>query len=166
MDESISIIKENYCQVIENIAQAAERAGRDPDGICLVTVTKGHPLYVAKAAVEVGAKFLGENYVEEAARKINSMQDADVQWHMIGHIQSRKARSVCGYFDYVHSLDRLKIAKRLNKFAMEADRVLPVLLECNVSGEQSKYGWAVWEKSSWKGFSHQGITKPCSSKTK
>jgi PLP dependent protein len=75
-----------------------------------------------------------------------------VEWHMIGHIQSRKARAVCEYFNYVHSLDSLKLAGRLDRFAGELDISLPVLLECNVSGEDTKYGFSVWRESDLPAF--------------
>jgi hypothetical protein len=116
----------------------------------LVVVTKGHPLETVRAAVSAGARLLGENYVEEARGKIQAMPEAAwIEWHMIGHVQSRKARQVCQYFEWVHSLDSLKLANRLDRFAGEAGHSLPVLLECNMSGEQTKSGWAAWQEERW-----------------
>jgi pyridoxal phosphate enzyme (YggS family) len=72
-----------------------------------------------------------------------------VEWHMIGHVQSRKAQMVAENFAWVHSLDSLKLARRLDRFAAEAGRRLPVLLECNVSGEATKFGWPAWDENRW-----------------
>ncbi len=75
---------------------------------------------------------------------------SELEWHMIGHLQSRKARLVCEHFAYLHALDSLKLAERLDRFAAELGRKLPVLLECNVSGEQTKFGYPVWHEDSWQ----------------
>ena len=139
-------IENNLRQVEDRIASAARSGGRSPDDVRLVVVTKAHPLEVVEAAIESGARYLGENYVEEALPKIDAVRDhPEVEWHMIGHIQSRKARTVVESFDYVHSLDSLKLARRLDRFAGELERPLPVLLELNVSGEESKFGWPAWD---------------------
>ncbi len=83
--------------------------------------------------------------------KIETLKDApNIQWHMIGHIQSRKTELVCRYFDMVHSLDRLKIARLMNRYCGELKRQMPVLLEVNLSGEESKNGWDAWEKERWE----------------
>jgi pyridoxal phosphate enzyme (YggS family) len=149
-------VKENYQKTLHRIARSAESAGRDPNEIKLVVVTKGHPFELVEAVIEAGARFLGENYVEEARPKIEASSTFSVvDWHMIGHIQSRKARDVVEYFDYVHSLDSIKLAKRLNRFSEAAETVMPVLLELNVSGEESKYGWSVWDEEKFQQFLHQ-----------
>lgn len=143
-------IARNYQAVLECIRQTASRSGRNPAGVRLVVVTKGHPVQTIRQAVEAGARYLGENYVEEAAPKIADLaRVASVQWHMIGHIQSRKARAVCELFDYVHSLDSLKLAARLDRFAGEIGRKIPILLEMNVSGEESKSGFPAWQGDRW-----------------
>ncbi len=138
-----------YQRVLERIARAARRAGRRPEDVQLVVVTKGHPLDAVRQVVEAGARHLGENYLEEALPKIEALQGEHLTWHMIGHVQSRKARPVAEHFAWVHSVDRMKLARRLSAFAAESGRSLPVLLECNVSGEASKFGWAAWEARSW-----------------
>jgi hypothetical protein len=93
---------------------------------------------------------LGENYAEEGLVKMEGLGDfGGLHWHMIGHVQSRKAGLVAGHFDWVHSLDSLKLASRLSRFAVEQARRVLVLLECNVSGERSKYGWQAWQEESW-----------------
>jgi pyridoxal phosphate enzyme (YggS family) len=145
-------IGRNLALVQERIAEAALRAGRDPADITLVAVTKTHPTEVVVAAYQAGVRHFGENRVEEGTSKILAVQAAlsgpPPVWHMVGHVQSRKARMVATHFDWVHSVDRLRIARRLSAFAEEAGRVLPVLLECNVSGEATKYGFDLsdWEK--------------------
>jgi pyridoxal phosphate enzyme (YggS family) len=143
-------IKERYEAVLAEMAEAAHSAGRDPAEVQLLVVTKGHPVGMIEAVVEAGARLLGENYVEEAVQKMAAIGADRVQWHMIGHIQSRKAQAVCQHFAKVHSLDRLKVAKRLDRFAGEMGRRLPVLLECNVSGEASKSGFPAWDENRWE----------------
>lgn len=152
----MSMIAENYRRVMEDIQQAALQTGRDPASIRLVTVTKGHEVEAIWEAVEAGARWLGENYVEETLPKIARLPEiagfADIpgiQWHMIGHVQSRKAQLVSQNFAVLHSLDSLKLAKRLDRFSADQGKVLPVLLECNVSGEESKHGWAAWDETTW-----------------
>jgi PLP dependent protein len=145
-----STLETNYQRVLERITQAAWRAGRDPAGVRLVVVTKTHPLDLVEAVVSVGAKYLGENYAEEALPKITSLASrAQVEWHMIGHVQSRKARMVCENFHYIHSVDRLKLAKGLNRCLEPLDKYMPVLLECNVSGEETKEGLPAWDENLW-----------------
>jgi PLP dependent protein len=145
------MIAENYNRVLDSIQQAARAAGRQPEAVRLVVVTKGQSLAVLQQVIAAGARLLGENYVEEGLEKIAGLNNQPgVEWHMIGHIQSRKARAVCESFAYVHSLDSLKLAGRLERFSAETrSNSLPVLLQCNVSGEETKYGWPAWDESSW-----------------
>lgn len=135
----------NLAQVRERIAEAALRSGRDPDAVTLVAVTKTFPAHVVLSAYEAGVRHFGENRVQEGIDKITAvapyLSGPQPTWHMVGHIQSRKAKRVVAHYDYAHSVDRLKIARRLSRYAQEAERDLPVLLECNVSGEGSKYGF-------------------------
>lgn len=145
-------IKDNYQRVRDRIYQCSIDSGRNPNDVQLVVVTKGHSLDVVKTAINTGARDLGENYVEEAQQKIEAVRDSNTIWHMIGHVQSRKAKPVCQLFSWVHSVDRLKIARRLDHFAGQIDRKIPILLECNVSGEASKYGWSTWDKDLWGDF--------------
>jgi pyridoxal phosphate enzyme (YggS family) len=145
-----SLIQFRYNQVLERIQKAATVAGRNPDNIHLVVVTKAQPLQVIQSLIELGVQNIGENYVEEALSKKAALESPDIlSWHMIGHIQSRKASLVSKEFDYVHSLDSIKLAEHLNRAATEANRLLPVFLECNVSGEETKFGWQCWEKAKW-----------------
>lgn len=143
-------IQQNFYRVVERIYKAAYQSGRDPDEVKLIVVTKSQPLEKIQSALAAGAKRLGENYVEEANLKIQSVQyEYQPEWHMIGHIQSRKAKAVCESFDWIHSLDSVKLAMRMNRIAQEAGRILPVLLEFNVSGEKTKFGFDASEKTRW-----------------
>ena len=150
MSELSESIRKKYLAVQEDIKNAAERAGRDFNSVKLVTVTKAQSIEVTQATIEAGATILGENYPEEGVMKIQFLQNfSAVEWHMIGHVQSRKARDVAENFDYLHSLDSLKLAKRLDRFCAEAGRSLIVLLEFNVGGEESKGGWPAWDEANW-----------------
>ncbi len=145
-------VRRNLQRVRERIAEAAGRAGRDPEGVTLVAVTKTFPVETVLLGYDLGLRHFGENRPEEGAEKIPSVNTAVGEerptWHMVGHVQSRKAALVVAHFDVVHSVDRFKIARRLSRFAVEADRVIPVLLECNVSGEATKFGFPVdrWQE--------------------
>jgi pyridoxal phosphate enzyme (YggS family) len=148
---SFSSVKDNYHQTLERISQAAKTAGRNPEEVRLVVVTKTQPIELVAAVVEAGAKYLGENYAEQALPKILSLSaTAQVEWHMIGHVQSRKASLVCQHFDFLHSLDSLRLAIRLDRLAAEQGRELPVLLEFNLGGEESKFGWQIEQERDWQ----------------
>jgi len=138
-------LKANLQSIQERIAAAAGRAGRDPAEISLVAVTKTQPAEVIRAAYELGLRHFGENRVEEAEAKAGDLP-ADITWHMIGHIQSRKAKRVVPLFHIVHSVDSVKLAQRLDRLCLERAAPLPILLEFNVSGEASKYGFAAEEE--------------------
>jgi len=136
--------------VQERVDAAAGRSARQTNDIRIVGVTKSHPFEVVLAAHEAGLTLIGENRVEEAIAKKSAAEElAELEWHMIGHIQSRKSKTVVQIFDIVHSVDRSKIADRLNRHAEQAGVRLPVLLECNVSGEASKWGWQLTEQEKW-----------------
>ena len=151
MSELVNSIRERYLAALDTIASAANRSGRSPEAVKLVVVTKFQPIQVVRSAIEAGAVLLGENYAEEGVTKIQSLQNLSaVEWHMIGHVQSRKAPLVAGHFNFMHSLDSLKLAKKLDRFCAEAGRALPVLLEFNVGGEDSKGGWEAVDETRWE----------------
>ncbi len=153
MKDLVERIKGKYSQVLEQIAASARRSGRDPKAIRLVVVSKAQPLEVVEAAVQAGIRRFGENYPEEAIEKIHQIKGAEqLEWHMIGHLQSRKVRLAAGAFHYLHSLDSLHLASKLNAALVEKGLTLPVLLEMNVSGEGSKYGWPAWDEGNWDGL--------------
>jgi hypothetical protein len=150
MNDLVQSIREKYLQTLDVIAGAARAAGRNPESIRLVVVTKTQPLEVVRATIEAGVAILGENYPEEGVMKIQSLREfSAVEWHMIGHVQSRKAQLVAGNFNLLHSLDSLKLATRLDRFCGQAKCKLPVLLEFNVGGEESKSGWLAGDESLW-----------------
>ena len=124
------------------MANASARAGRDVATVTLVAVGKTHPVQALLAAYDLGVRHFGENRVEEASTKLpafrQSTSDPTVVFHMIGHLQSRKAADATALFDRVHSVDSVKLALRLSRFT---PKPLPILLEVNVSGEESKYGF-------------------------
>jgi PLP dependent protein len=153
MDETLIAELRNRLESVQaEIARSAQSASRNPADVRLVVVTKMHPVEKIQAVIEAGARVLGENYAEEAIAKINTLANASAEWHMIGHVQSRKANLVAGRFDLMHTLDSLKLAARLDRFSAEAGRTLPVLLEVNVSGEGSKFGYPAWDESQWPGL--------------
>jgi PLP dependent protein len=150
MPDLVASIRENHQRVLDRIANAARRSNRDSKDTRLVVVTKTQPIEIVQAAIEAGVRILGENYPEEGVLKIQSLPaQSGVEWHMIGHVQSRKARLVADHFALLHSLDSLKLARRLDRFAAESSRVLSALLEFNVGGEESKSGWDASDESRW-----------------
>jgi hypothetical protein len=136
------LLRDNLAHVQDRIAAAAARAGRAVSAVTLVAVSKTHPVEALLAAYDLGVRHFGENRVEEAATKLPAFRqaigDPAVVFHMIGHVQSRKADDVAALFDRVHSVDSVKLAQRLSRCATKP---LPILLEVNVSGEASKYGF-------------------------
>lgn len=152
------MIAQNLASVQAEIAAACQRAGRPVEAVKLVGISKTHPPEMLLAALQAGLRDLGENRVEEAAPKIAevvSRLPADITlptWHMVGHVQSRKARSVVETFDVIHSLDDLKLARRFDTFAGEQKAIREVLLEINISGEESKEGIAA---QNWQNDANQ-----------
>ena len=137
-------IAANLADVRARMAEAALAAGRSPDAVQLVAVSKTHPLSAIAAAYAAGQRDFGENRLEELWPKVRAAQAADfpdLRWHMIGTIQSRKTGDAVGPFALVHAVDRVKIAERLSRDALAAGKVMDVLLEVNISGETSKYGF-------------------------
>ncbi len=126
------------------IAEAARAAQRSPDSVRLLAVSKTFPADDVRAAFAAGQRAFGENYVQEALAKIEALADlrAHIEWHFIGPLQSNKTRPVAEHFDWVHSVDRLKIAQRFSEQRPDAMAPLNVCLQVNVSGEASKSGIA------------------------
>lgn len=135
----MSTIAENVERVLERIAASAERAGRSPAGIVLVAVSKTRTASEVEQALRAGITVLGENRVQEAAQKIPQV-GLGAEWHMVGHLQTNKARSALGLFDLIHSVDSLRLAEALSRCATDLDRQASVLIQVNTSGEPSKFG--------------------------
>lgn len=134
-------IADNLAAVQARIDAACERAGRDPDGVRLMAVTKTHPAAILQQAYVAGSRLFGENKVQEAGAKADELSGlADLRWAFIGHLQSNKAKDVARFADEFHALDSVKLARQLDRRLDEADRRLDVYLEVNSSGEASKFG--------------------------
>jgi hypothetical protein len=130
----------NLADVRMHIAQAAQMAGRDPNEVTLVAVSKTRSVELVKMVYHLGVTDFGENRVQEALPKIAEFHPQGMRWHMIGHLQSNKANKVADCFDYVHSVDSLHLAQTLDHHAAGRPALLPILLQVNISGEASKEG--------------------------
>lgn len=137
-------IATNVKLVRERIALAAERSGRAPSTVRLVAVSKTKPAGFIEAAIRAGVEIVGENYVQEALPKVEAVT-LPVQWHFIGHLQTKKARQIVGAFSMIHSVDSIKLAKELSRRALDMRTKLDILIQVNVSGEESKFGVAPHE---------------------
>jgi pyridoxal phosphate enzyme (YggS family) len=150
MEDLVRRITENIAAVQARIATAARQAGRSSADVRLVVVTKAQPVEVVEAALQAGACIVGENYPEETLPKIVALKSKyAAEWHMIGHLQSRKAPIVAEHFDMLQSLDRFDLAEKLQARAAGFGRRLPVLLEFNTGGEESKSGWDAVDETRW-----------------
>jgi pyridoxal phosphate enzyme (YggS family) len=138
MDEAQ--LADNIAHVRSTIAEAARQAGRMPEEVTLVAVSKTMPVALVRIAYNLGVSHFGENRVQEALPKIEAFHPEGMYWHMIGHLQSNKAGKVVAPFDYVQSVDSLHLARALDRYADQRGKRLPVLLQVNVSGEASKEG--------------------------
>ncbi|ANF56053.1 YggS family pyridoxal phosphate-dependent enzyme [Halotalea alkalilenta] len=135
-------VSDRFAQVSERLALALADAGRDPAAARLLAVSKTQPADRLRALYQAGQRAFGENYLQEALGKQAMLSDLDIEWHFIGPIQSNKTRDIAEHFDWVHSIDREKIAQRLNDQRPSDLPLLDVCLQVNVSQEQSKSGVA------------------------
>ncbi len=133
-------IEKNLASVRNNITHTAIDCERDPTKITLLAVSKTKPVADIVAAYQSGQRDFGENYLQEAEQKIIALSDKQIIWHYIGPIQSNKTRKISQLFDWVHSVDRLKIARRLNETHPENKAPLNILLQVNIDNEPSKSG--------------------------
>jgi pyridoxal phosphate enzyme (YggS family) len=137
------LISENIARVRERIAAAAQRAGRQPDDISLMAVSKTFPPDRIREAYDAGIRLFGENRVQEFAGKSDAVRDlGEAEWHMIGHLQTNKAMKAAELFTAVDSLDSMRLAEKLNAAAQQLGKKLPVLIEINLGGETAKSGVA------------------------
>lgn len=143
-------LAERWNAVRESVVAAARSVGRDPESVTLIAVSKTHPWADIAALSDLGQIDFGENRIEEAESKMKQSSADRLRWHMIGHVQTRKAAAVVqAGFTLIHSVDTLKLAERLGRLAAEHGRRQAVLLECNVSGEASKAGFAGSVETDW-----------------
>ena len=133
-------MKKQLDQINGRIKQTAEACGRDADSVRLVAVSKTVAPEAVREALEAGVTILGENYVQEAREKFDALVHYPVSWHFIGHLQSNKAKYAVRLFDLIHSVDSLKLARELDKQAAKVDRVQQILVQVNISGEDTKSG--------------------------
>lgn len=144
MSDNLSFIRDNYLRILERINNASMRSDRNVEDVKLIVVTKHQPVEKILKICENGVELLGENYPEETDKKIIELAGRiSPTWHMIGHIQSRKIKYLVRNFKMVHSIDRFEVAEKLNNACLQADMVMPVLLEVNLTGEESKFGYSV-----------------------
>ena len=133
-------LADNLEKVQQRIRAACDRADREPNSVTLLAVSKTHPPETIKAAADCGQIFFGENKVQEAKSKI-PLCPGKLRWHFIGHLQSNKCRDAVELFEMIQSVDSLSLAQEINKRAEQAARRMPVLMEVNVAGEASKFGY-------------------------
>lgn len=136
----MSTIAENISTLRARIHNAAQTAGRDPDSVGLLAVSKTKPASDLRQAYEAGLRDFGENYLQEALNKQGELSDLPLIWHFIGPIQSNKTRAIAEHFSWVHSVDRLKIAQRLSEQRPAGLPPLNICIQINISGEDSKSG--------------------------
>ena len=133
-------LADNLTLIQQRIRTACDRAGRDVNSVTLLAVSKTHPADTIKAATDLGLTLFGENKVQEAKVKIPNSH-GKARWHFIGHLQSNKCRDAVELFSMIQCVDSLAIAQEINKRADQAAKTMPVLLEINVAGEASKFGY-------------------------
>ena len=140
LNESMALA-ENLQNIRERIRNACERAGRMPESVTFQAVSKNQPPEAIRAAASLGLTIFGENRVQEAKAKI-PLSPGNLRWHMIGHLQSNKCRDAVQLFQMIQSVDSLALAEEINKWADKTAKTMPILLEVNVTGESSKFGYS------------------------
>lgn len=133
-------VKDNLETINKKIKEAALKVKRDPQEIKLVAVTKTATLEQIKEAINEGVKIIGESKVQEAKEKYQILT-TEVEWHLIGHLQTNKVKYAVEIFDLIHSVDSIKLAKEIDKRSVQFKKIIDVLIEVNISGEETKYGY-------------------------
>ncbi len=136
-------IPERLAEIRDRIANAAGRAGRHPNDVRLIAVSKTHPIEAVRAAAEAGQIDFGENKVQEALQKIAQSTDTRLRWHLIGHLQSNKARKAAAAVGAIHAIDSVDLLKRVDQAAGEAGRTVDVLIQVDLALEETKHGASV-----------------------
>ena len=134
------MMKNRIQKIEQQIREAAIKAGRAPEAVRLVAVSKIKPAEMVKEAMQAGQRIFGENYIQEAVAKVEEIGDPGIEWHFIGHLQSKKAKYAAGVFALIHSVDTLKLAKEIDKHAEKKGTVQEILIQVNTSDEESKSG--------------------------
>lgn len=137
---TIESMKTRLNTINKRIKNAALGCGRDPDEIKLVAVSKKKPASDIRLAFDAGTSIFGENYIQESMEKSEALKDLNLSWHYIGHLQSNKAKFAVKIFDLIHSVDSLKLAKEIDKQAMKTGKIQNILIQVNISMEESKSG--------------------------
>ena len=138
------MIRENLVSVQKNIEKSCERAGRNTEDVRLIAVSKTKPVEALKEAYEAGCRDFGENKVQELTEKYEELPK-DIRWHMIGHLQRNKVKYLIGKVYMIHSVDSVKLAEEISREAVKKNVTVPILVEVNVAGEESKFGTSVQE---------------------
>jgi len=137
------MMKEKIEKIKHRIRKAAGSSGRNPESISIVAASKTVSTDLLKSAINAGLHIFGENYIQEAIDKIESIADDRISWHFIGHLQSNKAKYAVYYFDLIHSVDSVKLAKEINKQAKKINKIQKILVQVNISMESTKSGVTV-----------------------
>jgi hypothetical protein len=140
---TVEQIHDRHERLRTRLRSVAEAGGHDPDVLRIVAITKTWPIEVARSALEAGLTLLGENRVQEAEAKVAALPEAE--WHLVGHLQSNKARRAVRAFAVIHSVDSVALLRRIAQIALEEGRAVRTLLQVNVSGEAAKAGMAPGE---------------------
>ena len=141
-EQIIARFKENIESVNDRIADAAKKAGREPADVQLVAVSKYVGAEMTELLIKAGAKVLGENRPQSLDEKFNAIEDTDLKWHLIGHLQRNKVKKVVAQASLIHSVDSIRLINAIEKSATEQEKVAEILLEVNVSGESAKHGFS------------------------
>lgn len=134
------MIKENLLQVEENIKAACDRVGRDRAEVTLIAVSKTKPITMIEEVLSYGVKTFGENKVQELTSKYEELNNRDIKWHLIGHLQTNKVKYIVDKVELIHSVDSIKLAHEINKEANKKDVICNILVEVNIANEDTKYG--------------------------
>lgn len=136
-------IKNNLEKIKQEVVDAAVSCGREPGTIQLIAVSKRKSVETVMEGIKAGAGHLGENYIQEAVQKIDIIGKDSASWHFIGHLQSNKAKFAVQYFDYIHTVDTVKLAKEINKQAGKIQKIQNILLQVNIGDEDTKSGTTI-----------------------
>lgn len=142
------MLKENLNEVYANIEKACKEVGRDCKEVTLIAVSKTKPNDMLQEIYDYGVRYFGENYVQELSEKMETLPK-DINWHMIGHLQRNKIKYIINDVDMIHSVDSLRLAEAIDKEAAKCGRIIDILVEVNVAGEENKFGFSLSEVESF-----------------